>query len=67
MKDPQPLDAPSRPGSPDLPGYFVVRVRRTSGTLAGEVSGVVERLGSGEKREFQSSQELARVVEEWSR
>jgi hypothetical protein len=32
----------------------------------GEVTGVVERLATGEKRLFQNSAELARVVAEWS-
>ena len=55
------------PQSPDtLPRYFVVRVRRTPGAGIGEVTGFVERLGTGEKREFRSSAELAQVVEEWS-
>jgi hypothetical protein len=52
--------------SPGL-GYFVVRVRRLPGMPAGECSGLVERLATGEKREFQSKDELAQVVAEWSR
>ena len=48
-------------------GYFVVRVRRASTAEAGQISGIVERIGSGEKRQFASSEELGRVVEEWSR
>jgi hypothetical protein len=52
-------------GSPAL-GYFIVRVRRLPGTAIGDVTGVVERLGTGEKRLFQSSAELAQVVAEWS-
>lgn len=47
-------------------GYFIVRVRRMSGTALGDVSGVVERLGTGEKREFRSSSELAQVVADWA-
>jgi hypothetical protein len=47
-------------------GYFIVRVRRISGAALGDVSGVVERLGTGEKREFRSSTELAQVVAEWA-
>ncbi len=58
MTPPQPPDT--------LPGYFVVRARRLPGAALGEVSGVVERLGSGERREFRSSAELARVVAEWT-
>jgi hypothetical protein len=47
-------------------GYFIVRVRRLPGTAIGEVTGVVERLGTGEKRPFRTSEELAQVVAEWS-
>ena len=56
--------------TPDLRpglGYFVVRVRRLPGMPIGECTGLVERLGTGEKREFKSSEELAQVVAEWSR
>jgi len=45
-------------------GYFMVKVRRSGVEGWG---GVVEQLGTGEKREFKSGEELARVVEEWSR
>jgi hypothetical protein len=48
-------------------GYFVVRVRRLPGMAVGECSGLVERLATGEKREFRSKEELAQVVAEWSR
>ena len=58
---------------PDLPagwkaglGYFVVRIRRLPGMPIGECTGLVERLATGEKREFRSSGELAQVVAEWS-
>lgn len=47
-------------------GYFVVRVRRLPGTPIGEVTGVVERLGTGEKRPFRSGAELSQIIEEWS-
>ena len=61
-----PLSPPPAGGGPGGSGYFIVRVRRISGASAGEVSGVVERLGTGEKREFRSSAELAQVVTEWA-
>lgn len=48
-------------------GYFIVRVRRSATHGAEECAGVVERLSTGEKRTFRTSDELARVVEEWSR
>ena len=64
-------DAQPPGGSPDAGphrlGYFIVRVRRTVTPGEGEFTGLVELLGTGEKREFRTSAELARVVEEWSR
>jgi hypothetical protein len=65
MSSPQPPDPLHPAGSPLGSGYFIVRVRRISGAAFGDVSGVVERLGTGEKREFRSSSELAQVVAEW--
>jgi hypothetical protein len=56
----------NEPSAPVRFGYFIVRVRRFPGTPLGECTGVVEHLGSGEKRQFRSSGELAQVVEEWS-
>jgi hypothetical protein len=47
------------------PGYYIVRVRPDGAT--GELAGLVERLSTGEKRAFRSYEELARVVEEWSK
>jgi len=43
--------------------YFMVRVRRTAaGKHDGSLAGVAERLGTGEKWTFESSDELVRVV-----
>jgi hypothetical protein len=43
--------------------YFMVRVRRTAaGKRDGSLAGVAERLGTGEKWAFESSDELVRVV-----
>lgn len=64
LRQPAPLDA--LPASAPGLSYFVVRVRRLPGTALGDVSGVVERLGTGEKRPFVSSAELNRIIEEWS-
>ena len=55
------------PAPPVGLGYFIVRVRRQPGTTLADVTGIVERLGSGEKRPFRTSAELAQLVEEWSR
>jgi hypothetical protein len=66
MTTPQPpAPEPEARLTPGL-GYFIVRVRRLPGTAIGEVTGVVERLGTGEKRPFRNSEELAQVVAEWS-
>jgi len=66
METPQ-LPISETEGRPSLGlGYFMVLVRRLPGTPAGEVTGIVERLGTGEKRPFRSSGELAQVVAEWS-
>ncbi len=66
MSTSQPPESSPPPGSPLGAGYFIVRVRRVSGASHGDVTGVVERLGTGEKREFRSSTELAQVVAEWA-
>lgn len=41
--------------------YFMIRLSPG----AGEVSGVVERIGTGEKRTFASGQELVTLVSGW--
>lgn len=64
LRQPAPPEARSR-AAPGL-SYFVVRVRRMPGAALGDVSGLVERLGTGEKRAFMSSAELNRIIEEWS-
>ncbi len=45
--------------------YFVVRLSR-SGTEPGRVAGLIERLGSGEKRRFNTGEHLLRLVTFWS-
>jgi hypothetical protein len=45
--------------------YFVVRLSR-SGSEPGRVSGLIERLGSGEKRWFNTGEQLLRLVTFWS-
>ena len=67
MTDPQPPATETVCATRSGLGYFVVRVRRLPGMPIGECSGLVERLATGEKREFRSSGELAAVVAEWSR
>lgn len=47
-------------------GYFVVQMRATQDTTGVEVTGVLEDLGTGEKRTFSSGDGLARLVSEWA-
>lgn len=44
--------------------YFVLRLSRSPGG-PGRLSGVVERLGSGEKRWFETGEQLVRLVSAW--
>ncbi len=67
MQTPQQRPADAALSAVDRLGYFMVKIRRSGADPGGDISGVVERLGSGEKREFRSCDELARVVDEWSR
>ncbi len=67
MPDPQPLTTPIDSAAGERFGYFMVRIRRTEQDPDGVFSAVIERIGTGEKREVRSSGELVAVVEEWSR
>jgi hypothetical protein len=44
--------------------YFMVRVTRTED--AAQLAGLVERLGTGEKRSFSTGQQLLGLVAEWA-
>jgi hypothetical protein len=44
--------------------YYMVRIRRFAGE-PGQLSGQVERLGTGEKCGFGSGQDLVRLVANW--
>lgn len=49
--------------------YFMLRVRVEPEQSPAEVpalAGVVERLGSGERRDFSSAEELLRVMATWT-
>jgi hypothetical protein len=61
------MDNPSDGGG-SAPGfdYFVVRVTRSVRPSA-RVSGLIERLGSGEKRWFYSGEQLTHLMALWSR
>ena len=45
--------------------YFMIRLSPGSGESAGEVAGVVERLGTGEKCAFGSGRELVELMSAW--
>lgn len=66
MPDPQPTNSAREAIAQERLGYFMVRIRRSAGDPPGEFAGIVERLGTGEKRAIRNSGELAQVVEEWS-
>lgn len=51
-------------GTPDRFDYFMVRVTRTEDDA--RLTGLVERLGTGEKHSFGSGQQLLWLVAAWS-
>ena len=55
--DPAVLDAPSF-------AYFMIRLGRSPGEPA-RLFGVIERLGSGEKRRFDTGEQLVGLVQGW--
>ena len=55
-------------GAVDEFAYFMIRVRRKAGkgSEPDPLSGVVERLGSGEKTEFEGPDQLIRLIANWA-
>jgi hypothetical protein len=55
-------------GAVDEFAYFMIRVRREAGKGArgSPLTGVIERLGSGEKCAFEDAKELVQLVNAWS-
>ena len=45
--------------------YFVVRLKRTDSN-PNRITGLVERLGSGEKQAFDTAEHLARLISTWT-
>jgi hypothetical protein len=45
--------------------YFVVRLNRTDPN-PNRITGLVERLGSGEKQPFDTAEHLARLISSWT-
>jgi hypothetical protein len=48
-------------------GFFMVRLFAGARASGGALSGEVEWMGIGDKREFRGPEELARIIDEWSR
>lgn len=46
--------------------YFMVRSQQRDGSPPRTLSGVIERLRTGEKRPFRTTEELLRLMEGWS-
>ena len=44
--------------------YFVVRLNRTD-PKPDRITGLIERLGSGEKHPFETAEHLARLISGW--
>lgn len=53
---------------PGLPGfsYFMIRVQRSEPERPATVSGVIERLGTGETRPFANGTQLIVLLGRWS-
>lgn len=60
------MEPTEAPGESILFSYFLVRLRRTGAGLDGRFTGLVERLGTGEKRSFASADELVALVSGWT-
>lgn len=45
--------------------YFMIRLHHEASESAGDVAGIVERLGTGEKRTFANGRELVALVSGW--
>jgi len=48
-------------------GYFVLQARATRNPDGLEITGILENLGTGEKRTFEGCDVLARLIEDWGR
>jgi hypothetical protein len=51
-------------GKPERFDYFMVRLSRSAGE-PDRLAGLIERLGSGEKRSFETGEQLVRLVGAW--
>lgn len=46
-------------------GYFVLQARATRNPEGIEITGILENLGTGEKRSFEGADALARLLDAW--
>ena len=46
-------------------GYFVLQARATRGPQGIEINGILENLGTGEKRSFEGCDALAQLLDTW--
>jgi hypothetical protein len=46
-------------------GYFVLQARATRNPEGIEITGILENLGTGEKRSFEGSDALAGLLDAW--
>ena len=60
-----PTEGPGTPSGIEGFDYFVVRLARTR-EEPGRLAGQVERLGSGERRSFDTGEQLVHLVTRWS-
>jgi hypothetical protein len=59
-------DETSRSTPPARYGYFVLQANAVATGGSPELRGVMEDLSTGEKREFSSAAEVARVMDTWA-
>ena len=51
--------------APESFAYFTVRLRHTDGVEDEPLAGLIERLGTGEKRTFEDARELVELLRLW--
>lgn len=57
---------PTRDGPGAPCAYYMVRITRPAAEAPAPMSGLVERLGTGEKQSFGSIDELMRLITDWN-
>jgi hypothetical protein len=54
-----------RQPAPESFAYFMLRLRHTDGVEDEPLAGLIERLGTGEKRSFEDARELVALLGVW--